>query len=611
MHHFHPTRLAHGGVKLQASGEEDSAVSDNSLLDILHSILGGSSNRSSIGGSRSEGSFGGDGDDYSCETTDFVQDDVEKPPIEEQEEADLVDHGAGKGIVEDERQMKRPDHTANTVQTMAYHVSDDPYRGSSHEENHRRSTESIHQGQKGGRSSGHVGAGYNDGRRSKTNEAKSKSDSNDIVRSNTHYNGNNSKDDDDDNYDGDDGIDIGNGTVSKNGSLADLDHGDRKEAEPTRWPSRQSVESSSGYMFFARLAGDYPDGIVPGLTTPRSRQWRRRRTRPRRQRRSLKLRRQTDEMEQRQQELRSQSSHKRAVTKGFSDEVGKEAGGPERRNQDEEHASSTYRAPGRDARPAERTSGSGGISGVGGVNFSKALSSLERDMKGAMVAVWLAWGVRIDAAREKLRREERWLDAVHRTERAKVADGGMCWSIVEVEKPFANSCRQASGMLEAAHQSPVLPRVSPRQLEIDIDLQPTTLPCEVWFPPYTSRCARILCGSMMKGRNPGSQPKCLIALFKRQRCRKRGCRSEQRVSGKRPCRPGEPAKLEETEDSTDKSYSASFPGNAQNSLFNGVGDGRTAGIHDPTLDLEKHAPVGCPVPMLLDLIVALDFMAVL
>lgn len=54
-------------------------------------------------------------------------------------------------------------------------------------------------------------------------------------------------------------------------------------------------------------------------------------------------------------------------------------------------------------------------------SFCGGLQELERDVKGAMVAVWLAWGVRIDAARVKHAREECWLEVVHRAEVEKVS----------------------------------------------------------------------------------------------------------------------------------------------------------------------------------------------
>lgn len=48
------------------------------------------------------------------------------------------------------------------------------------------------------------------------------------------------------------------------------------------------------------------------------------------------------------------------------------------------------------------------------------LPALERDFKGAMVAVWLAWGVRIDAARALHGREIRCLEVAHLAEVGKV-----------------------------------------------------------------------------------------------------------------------------------------------------------------------------------------------
>lgn len=61
-----------------------------------------------------------------------------------------------------------------------------------------------------------------------------------------------------------------------------------------------------------------------------------------------------------------------------------------------------------------------GIGGSGGVDHSGGLPVLERDVKGAMIAVWLAWGVRIDATRKQFKIEEERLDGAHRAETAKV-----------------------------------------------------------------------------------------------------------------------------------------------------------------------------------------------
>lgn len=88
-------------------------------------------------------------------------------------------------------------------------------------------------------------------------------------------------------------------------------------------------------------------------------------------------------------------------------------------------SSQYHRSPSKSAPTGGEKRGGGDIGGDRVVGCPSGLSILERDVRGAMVAVWLAWGVRIDAAREELRREERWLDAVHRTEIAKVANVGI------------------------------------------------------------------------------------------------------------------------------------------------------------------------------------------
>eukprot|EP00752_Nemacystus_decipiens_P013016 g11514.t2 len=328
---------AFGEKGSEAFGEKGSEVSGNSLNNILHSILGGSSNRSDIGSIRDESSFGSYGDDFSLESTDSQQKGEEKPLLAgEQDKANLADHGRGTGIVEDDDvedevpRVKTVGATADKEQALASHVPDSRCGGGSRQKNLRRSGESIHRGDEGG----HVGVGNNENiSGNNTNQAEKNKISNNAASSSRRNNTHDDHDDEDDrhghyhrsndtNKESNDG-DHGNGSDSKNDlPVPKNQHSNRNEGKPTRWPTRQSVESSAGPGRKAPTTGDLNRGGATG--------------------------------------------------------------------------------------------------GDGGVECSNGLSILEKDMRGAMVAVWLAWGVRIDAAREELLQEERWLEAVHRTEIAQV-----------------------------------------------------------------------------------------------------------------------------------------------------------------------------------------------
>lgn len=414
-------------MKSQGSGEEGGTISENSLNGILHSILGGSSNRSDIGSSEGEGSLGSYGDDFAFESTDSEQDGEKKPPVGEVEEADLTNHGTGKehSVASDPRMMKTSDHPTNKGQALAACMPDAPH-GGSRKENQRRSAGSIHRGEDGG----FVGAGNNKDS-SSNNSEQANNNNNNFVSGNSHYkNKNNGDRDNDDGRDHDDinnnannnannnDGDNGGGTEGENDQPIDKIHQfhKRNEAKSARWPTRESVESSSGYIFYARKAGDYPDGTVIGSGSPGRHQRRRRRRR--------ELRRETDR-EEIQQKCCSQSPHNRQFKNGLHDEVGTEEADDKLSCNIDGGQSSSHdcRSPGRHAPTTAENSGAGTIRGDGGAGCSNGLSILERDVRGAMVAVWLAWGVRIDAAREEQRSEERWLEAVHRTEMAKVADG--------------------------------------------------------------------------------------------------------------------------------------------------------------------------------------------
>ena len=405
-------------MKQQALGEQDGATfSDNSLKGILNSILGGSSNRSDIGSSRSEGSFGGYGDDFALESTDSEQHKEEKPPVGGREEGGFADHATGSGDnADDSPRMKRPDPTANKERALTPGAPG-ALCGSLREKAQRRSAESTYQGGE----SGSVGVGTSeDNSNSSSKQRNNSNDNGNVVSGNSANNdddhGHDGRDDDcisnSDNNDGDNG----SGTEDEKDQPIDKFHR-CNEAKAPRWPTRQSVESSSGYIFYARIAGDYPEGTVEGPRKPRGQRRRRRRA----------LRRQTDGGG-RQQACRSQSPRKHQSKSGVPDEVGVEDADDKTGSRKEKQSSShKRRSPGRKAAATAENGTFRATRGDGSVGCSSGLSILEGDVRGAMVAVWLAWGVRIDAAREEQRREERWLEAVHRAERAKVA---YVWSYI-------------------------------------------------------------------------------------------------------------------------------------------------------------------------------------
>lgn len=374
-------------MKIQASGEEGNAVSDNSLDSMLHSIMGGSSHRSSIADdSRGEGASGSYGDDFVFDTTDSEQDGEGKLPGEQAPTTGFAER-TGEEIVEEKPHMLTTGHTASNGQLC-----------SCQERPRINLDESTHEREMGGdTTNGHVGDGNNDDNNSSTtNREKSKRN----INVNNNYNGE------------------GNGTESNSDKSSTVDDDCMPmKAEPNRWPTRQSVESSCGYIYYARIAGDYPNGVARGPKTPPAHRRRRRRRR--------NLPGQADG-EQARGACSSQAPHKRGWKNGLGHEVGKEADDTKNHDQDEQQKSSRHghRRPGRnDLTTRDKRRGSGDFRDDSGVDCSNGLSVLERDVRGAMVAVWLAWGVRIDASREQLRREERWLDAVHRTEIAKVGDG--------------------------------------------------------------------------------------------------------------------------------------------------------------------------------------------
>ena len=245
--------------------------------------------------------------------------------------------------------------------------------------------------------------------------------------------------------------------------------------QSARWPNRQSVQTSVGYMLYAAEAGDSQVGTDERRTRE---QWGRRKPqqdRRRRQRnRSSKTVREkkgvNDErsddgsndnytassgggrwpksssaLPERQHNSRpdvcgdgrteAATTAKRNLPRARQESGTKTkksyrrrrstcSGG--RRNWDESRQVQRTTRNRRSRRGTERdildTSRSGGvISEKHGVSCcSGGLPVLENDVREAMIAVWLAWGVRIDAVREQLGREESRLRAVHRADAAKV-----------------------------------------------------------------------------------------------------------------------------------------------------------------------------------------------
>ncbi|CAM9939259.1 unnamed protein product, partial [Ectocarpus sp. 8 AP-2014] len=163
------------------------------------------------------------------------------------------------------------------------------------------------------------------------------------------------------------------------------------DCSPSRWPTPQSVRSSSGYLFFACEAGDSPGGSSPERASVEGRN--QRSPRRGRQRRQRRRRRQPSNRQNREQDWpRSNQGTKVRRTENT----------------------------GSQQCPSDPNRGRNVPNNSGGNNLRSGLPVLVGDIRGAMVAVWLAWGVRIDAVREKLRRQERRLQAIHRAEVAKL-----------------------------------------------------------------------------------------------------------------------------------------------------------------------------------------------
>lgn len=239
------------------------------------------------------------------------------------------------------------------------------------------------------------------------------------------------------------------------------------EIPAARWPTRKSVRSSSGYIFYATKAGDFKDASVQHPDTPRAvgrrneqQEWWLQRRRRFRQPKAGGVAKQADVEGSSgsnaggrrtssstpvggQGEIcrdgRGGGSTEPAVTGEGNLWYGRNikkksqrrrrnnvSGGRRHLNEDFQAQPTIGNRCGRCAteRNIVCNSSGGGFDGSRakyGVDcYSAGLLTLENDVKEAMIAVWLAWGVRIDAAREKLRMEEKRLRAVHRADTAKV-----------------------------------------------------------------------------------------------------------------------------------------------------------------------------------------------
>lgn len=244
----------------------------------------------------------------------------------------------------------------------------------------------------------------------------------------------------------------------------------RLSSPSARWPSPRSVELSRGYIYYACKAGDYADGRCPGEGCAEGggerrrglSRWRRKPRRKKRQNRRASSPQNAGSETVVGKAFRGETSgadedHLGEASIGCDEEGLGNADGPGaagrklhdmghgtkrennvRRKQDntrislskEKLCASNVTQPRRGDSTAKSRGPNGKENcswsshrrrgGGGGHDLSGGLPTLESDMRGAMVAVWLAWGVRIDAAREKLRQEKRWLKAAHRAEIAKV-----------------------------------------------------------------------------------------------------------------------------------------------------------------------------------------------
>ena len=165
-----------------------------------------------------------------------------------------------------------------------------------------------------------------------------------------------------------------------------------------RWPTPGSVCSSPGYKKFAIEAGDDPDGLR-GATAAAA---------------------ETVAAERLRTRIRTRTrTRTRTVTGTEGTRIGAGTGlikGRGGTHPERDERPSRCRRDSSPTPAALRYRDGGGGGGVPG-----GVERLEGDLRGAMVAVWLAWGVRIDAARARRQRDQRILEAGHRAQTAKVS----------------------------------------------------------------------------------------------------------------------------------------------------------------------------------------------
>lgn len=465
----------------QPSDEDCGSVSLASLQGILHSILADSGSHSSIRDSTRDGSCSIYGDDFSDDTADSVNEGEVEPstgkdtcslahPNCEEKDEGVPRVGQPHDIVKNGKTMAHCTAKRGCVEDPHYVCSDG--HGEEHglvSESQRRDIDCIELGR----------AQKED---THTCNSRQKNDHNNAGHHDTRCNGIS------------DSInDVVNNSKNSNSEAVDGNNR-RQEAQSlvlcNRWPTHQSVRSSSAYMFYACLAGDCPAGsCLQGLSSRgtwggqqqhlrrrRRRRWRPKAVRIRRQERPLRS----------PQKNSSRTVHENGLQEEADDSsrglyfelsCGRAGGGDAgvdaanrgvdggrspwssptvtgqnhhhkketssrqtnyRRNKDINCCSSekngmekNFNGP---RTPVHHYSRSGWyvltkgqtkyedgvVVGSGGVDCSDGLPILERDMRGAMIAVWLAWGVRIDATRERFKIEEGRLVGVHRAETAKV-----------------------------------------------------------------------------------------------------------------------------------------------------------------------------------------------
>lgn len=221
------------------------------------------------------------------------------------------------------------------------------------------------------------------------------------------------------------------------------DHG-----RPVRWPTPRSVCASSGYMKYAVEAGDDPDGLrgTVAATAATARATRiRTRTRAR-----------TKTGIGRGTRTGPTTGIGTGASRGYSGEAAILLSGW-RRSSSPDSTATTHAVveDGGDKFCGESGGSGGGRGGSGygcGGGVSDGLERLERDLRGAMVAVWLAWGVRIDAARAGRQRCQRRLEAGHRAQTAKVSAKRLFLSTLKGLSSFWSGLDSPGAVTEVAEE---------------------------------------------------------------------------------------------------------------------------------------------------------------